>query len=141
MVFMPWSYVYRKSNANNRLNCPRFFNKNHTVSIGFDAMVVFLFVRDTTFPICKTFIGNFFSLFNFNVTNNNKVASCWCKLFIVEINYILALDVVKCFFGHYFTIRVRSEEHTSELQSRPHLVCRLLFEKKKNKYLYINTLF
>src|SRR5690554_4288693 len=28
---------------------------------------------------------------------------------------------------------LRSEEHTSELQSRPHLVCRLLLEKKKNK--------
>src|SRR3989442_8121048 len=28
--------------------------------------------------------------------------------------------------------RQRSEEHTSELQSRPHLVCRLLLEKKKN---------
>src|SRR5690554_3148466 len=27
--------------------------------------------------------------------------------------------------------RMRSEEHTSELQSRPHLVCRLLLEKKK----------
>src|SRR5690625_5946418 len=27
----------------------------------------------------------------------------------------------------------RSEEHTSELQSRGHLVCRLLLEKKKNK--------
>src|SRR5690554_7744370 len=27
---------------------------------------------------------------------------------------------------------MRSEEHTSELQSRPHLVCRLLLEKKKN---------
>src|SRR5690554_7476617 len=27
---------------------------------------------------------------------------------------------------------LRSEEHTSELQSRPHLVCRLLLEKKKN---------
>src|SRR3989442_4489652 len=30
---------------------------------------------------------------------------------------------------------VRSEEHTSELQSRPHLVCRLLLEKKKNSCL------
>src|SRR5436305_12042956 len=27
--------------------------------------------------------------------------------------------------------KMRSEEHTSELQSRPHLVCRLLLEKKK----------
>src|SRR2546429_5807876 len=30
--------------------------------------------------------------------------------------------------------RIRSEEHTSELQSRLHLVCRLLLEKKKNTY-------
>src|SRR3712207_7850551 len=29
--------------------------------------------------------------------------------------------------------RWRSEEHTSELQSRQYLVCRLLLEKKKNK--------
>src|SRR3989442_6546735 len=29
--------------------------------------------------------------------------------------------------------QVRSEEHTSELQSRPHLVCRLLLVKKKIK--------
>src|SRR5690554_7775153 len=29
----------------------------------------------------------------------------------------------------------RSEEHTSELQSRPHLVCRLLLEKKKKKQI------
>src|SRR5205809_2451325 len=29
--------------------------------------------------------------------------------------------------------RCRSEEHTSELQSRLHLVCRLLLEKKKEK--------
>src|SRR3989442_7300647 len=31
------------------------------------------------------------------------------------------------------TSSMRSEEHTSELQSRPHLVCRLLLEKKKIK--------
>src|SRR5437660_5049950 len=29
--------------------------------------------------------------------------------------------------------RLRSEEHTSELQSRGHLVCRLLLEKKKKR--------
>src|SRR5690625_5888250 len=38
------------------------------------------------------------------------------------------------------TSRFRSEEHTSELQSRGHLVCRLLLEKKKmlmnNKYIF-----
>src|SRR3989442_7193142 len=31
----------------------------------------------------------------------------------------------------------RSEEHTSELQSRPHLVCRLLLEKKKTISKYV----
>src|SRR5207253_6797188 len=31
------------------------------------------------------------------------------------------------------TLELRSEEHTSELQSRGHLVCRLLLEKKKKK--------
>src|SRR5690554_7783695 len=31
----------------------------------------------------------------------------------------------------------RSEEHTSELQSRPHLVCRLLLEKKKKQHTLI----
>src|SRR5205809_1539913 len=41
--------------------------------------------------------------------------------------------------GHDFTLNAtfevvnRSEEHTSELQSRLHLVCRLLLEKKKKK--------
>src|SRR5256884_6881455 len=34
----------------------------------------------------------------------------------------------------YPTAVLRSEEHTSELQSRLHLVCRLLLEKKKDKY-------
>src|SRR5687768_17825097 len=33
---------------------------------------------------------------------------------------------------------LRSEEHTSELQSRLHLVCRLLLEKKKNGYTNIS---
>src|SRR5205809_4496825 len=34
--------------------------------------------------------------------------------------------------------QVRSEEHTSELQSRLHLVCRLLLEKKKRKLRYFS---
>src|SRR2546422_3870850 len=35
--------------------------------------------------------------------------------------------------------RDRSEEHTSELQSRLHLVCRLLLEKKKKRKTYNRT--
>src|SRR3712207_7387920 len=34
---------------------------------------------------------------------------------------------------------IRSEEHTSELQSRQYLVCRLLLEKKKRKATPVNS--
>src|SRR3989442_9873877 len=40
-------------------------------------------------------------------------------------------------FGRW---RGRSEEHTSELQSRPHLVCRLLLEKKNESCLAKSTM-
>src|SRR3712207_8670993 len=35
--------------------------------------------------------------------------------------------------------RLRSEEHTSELQSRQYLVCRLLLEKKKKYTVYMHS--
>src|SRR2546429_6536399 len=38
--------------------------------------------------------------------------------------------------GNQDSVTNRSEEHTSELQSRLHLVCRLLLEKKKKKTFY-----
>src|SRR5215813_14309161 len=39
--------------------------------------------------------------------------------------------------GEALPARRRSEEHTSELQSRPHLVCRLLLEKKHTRLLVL----
>src|SRR5690554_5875727 len=63
----------------------------------------------------------------------------WDQAFLHELssylnknksNYSLGLDPI----GHLAkegNWQNRSEEHTSELQSRPHLVCRLLLEKKK----------
>src|SRR5205814_4570041 len=42
------------------------------------------------------------------------------------------LTVCAPIHGAYLAAAVRSEEHTSELQSLRHLVCRLLLEKKKN---------
>src|SRR6476620_12584488 len=51
----------------------------------------------------------------------------------------LAADLERAGFGRHNVERaldwladLRSEEHTSELQSRQYLVCRLLLEKKKN---------
>src|SRR3712207_8441306 len=52
----------------------------------------------------------------------------------VEDNLLLALKADRRPFPTLFW---RSEEHTSELQSRQYLVCRLLLEKKKSSY---NTL-
>src|SRR5436305_4186476 len=40
------------------------------------------------------------------------------------------LELIVASDGSYDATISRSEEHTSELQSRPHLVCRLLLEKK-----------
>src|SRR5690625_6428418 len=40
--------------------------------------------------------------------------------------------------GNWYIAYLRSEEHTSELQSRGHLVCRLLLEKKKNTIIGIH---
>src|SRR5690554_2477668 len=47
---------------------------------------------------------------------------------LLEIRGLGIIDVFKIFGAG--AVRPRSEEHTSELQSRPHLVCRLLLEKK-----------
>src|SRR3712207_8805805 len=40
-----------------------------------------------------------------------------------------------------YQIKLRSEEHTSELQSRQYLVCRLLLEKKNNIQCHNNRTF
>src|SRR3712207_4557322 len=52
--------------------------------------------------------------------------------------------MVRRSFGTFHLLRVfsvwRSEEHTSELQSRQYLVCRLLLEKKKKQVLHIRFL-
>src|SRR5256886_6059579 len=43
--------------------------------------------------------------------------------------------------GHHGQGVLRSEEHTSELQSQSNLVCRLLLEKKKKKQMSVLMLF
>src|SRR3712207_8323860 len=51
-----------------------------------------------------------------------------CEPQVVPVHPRVDLEVE----GHA-SVEQRSEEHTSELQSRQYLVCRLLLEKKKNK--------
>src|SRR5690625_2055685 len=50
-----------------------------------------------------------------------------------EKNLVTQMGIQVHSFYDYVLATERSEEHTSELQSRGHLVCRLLLEKKKKK--------
>src|SRR5690625_6542917 len=63
--------------------------------------------------------------FHFDVNANANVMyrdNCWTNIDYPSMNATIYLT--------YHPVK-RSEEHTSELQSRGHLVCRLLLEKKK----------
>src|SRR5690554_7094741 len=65
----------------------------------------------------------------------NRVTSIHTANFIKSVNWNPSCFILNIAnrTTKFTTIRSRSEEHTSELQSRPHLVCRLLLEKKKKK--------
>src|SRR2546429_3459679 len=79
----------------------------------------------------------FFFFFNDTATTEIYTLSLHDALPILQ-GYITQLTQQSAKSGDGYMYRLpteaeRSEEHTSELQSRLHLVCRLLLEKKKNK--------
>src|SRR2546429_7127232 len=80
--------------------------------------------RSTLFPYTTLFRSVLFPVLleGYDFTRNQPGASEW-------------LDVTGMQSGYEGTSsnQQRSEEHTSELQSRLHLVCRLLLEKKTKK--------
>src|SRR5699024_12577305 len=57
----------------------------------------------------------------------------WSLLLTIVIGLPMGVYLFLCSEGQLLQNRIRSEEHTSELQSRFDLVCRLLLEKKKRK--------
>src|SRR3712207_8824795 len=76
-----------------------------------------------------------------NAVQANSIASAFEIAFRIPpmtVGIVVAILAGLIFFGGTKRIAsvtekvVRSEEHTSELQSRQYLVCRLLLEKKKN---------
>src|SRR2546422_3958695 len=77
--------------------------------------------RSTLFPYTTLFR----SLFN---AHKRRVYSLCLRM---THDATEAEDLTQEAFLHLFRKISRSEEHTSELQSRLHLVCRLLLEKKK----------
>src|SRR5699024_5012009 len=53
--------------------------------------------------------------------------------FMGKVMFVLVFSMSFWVLSEWFQVEWRSEEHTSELQSRFDLVCRLLLEKKKER--------
>src|SRR5690625_6790184 len=67
----------------------------------------------------------------------NHIPTCKNNSSEVRKIYLLLSNVFSTYSLNMNKLTKRSEEHTSELQSRGHLVCRLLLEKKKPvRHLY-----
>src|SRR2546429_5946691 len=66
-------------------------------------------------------------------TNPGRSRELILRKQIIKLKQLLANKTLEVDFFRHALQRVRSEEHTSELQSRLHLVCRLLLEKKKQR--------
>src|SRR3989442_2012836 len=89
-------------------------------------------------PVFSTRNSSFSSFFFFNDTATTEIytLSLHDALPIYPLELRLAwFSQQGCAASPLAGVRwvYRSEEHTSELQSRPHLVCRLLLEKKKHQ--------
>src|SRR5690625_3560107 len=91
------------------------------------------FITVDTYTVSLSFIiillGSFLGLASLNTPLYHLIVS-----FIMMIGYAGVLLIEKnapiwIFGPRYLTLAIRSEEHTSELQSRCHLVCCLLLEK------------
>src|SRR5258708_14334643 len=78
------------------------------------------------------------TLFPYTTLFRSSTATSWNSMIWLHTHFSLTstkaagCDFTNSRFGFAGT-PVRSEEHTSELQSPDHLVCRLLLEKKKKK--------
>src|SRR3712207_7338204 len=87
--------------------------------------------RSTLFPYTTLFRSPAvldFSLINSSMTNPTMLSVFYAFLLSFVLGTAIAVIYIKSFQGLSYS---RSEEHTSELQSRQYLVCRLLLEKKK----------
>src|SRR3712207_8909740 len=81
-----------------------------------------LFPYTTLFRSVAAFIGTWIAGF-FGVADTRGID--WLEIIMQVVVAAIGVVVVAGIYGR------RSEEHTSELQSRQYLVCRLLLEKKK----------
>src|SRR3712207_8998331 len=91
--------------------------------------------RSTLFPYTTLFRSPKFKNFKFKKELVKKIVEEALPSSLGQSGSALGFIVLNSFIASYGTATMaafRSEEHTSELQSRQYLVCRLLLEKKKN---------
>src|SRR5439155_20709482 len=96
-------------------------------SIYIYTLLTFIFMtrrppRSTLFPYTTLFRSR---------TASRRAWACWSLLAARDCATESSRASTASSWGRVSWTRWRSEEHTSELQSRGHLVCRLLLEKKK----------
>src|SRR5256884_4527480 len=88
--------------------------------------------RSTLFPYTTLFRSRF-AIDDRRSTRRVAKAGSMPKSTLVRTDTASVKIITRLSSGTLATGRKRSEEHTSELQSRLHLVCRLLLEKKKQE--------
>src|SRR3712207_7288790 len=81
--------------------------------------------RSTLFPYTTLFRSRNFGV----VIVGNLLGSLFVAYFLADQTGIVTQDLQHARLTEIATLKGRSEEHTSELQSRQYLVCRLLLEK------------
>src|SRR3712207_8866983 len=84
--------------------------------------------RSTLFPYTTLFRSYRGEVSSLPVEEGHPWYGAWERF--VGIHGGLGPDVTRLLTTDWYAPRLRSEEHTSELQSRQYLVCRLLLEKK-----------
>src|SRR3712207_6999223 len=88
--------------------------------------------RSTLFPYTTLFRSPVMTAATTRVDNRQRVMEIVQRVRAVLQESRVAVPA-KTDFEISYHYGIRSEEHTSELQSRQYLVCRLLLEKKKKK--------
>src|SRR5260370_14814148 len=92
--------------------------------------------RSTLFPYATLFRSKFLSRTAFLKVKSAQRGSNVARAWSAPSPEVVA-GLTKSFRVRLTSSRLRSEEHTSELQSHLNLVCRLLLEKKKKYTSYI----
>src|SRR5689334_24709290 len=93
--------------------------------------------RSTLFPyttLFRSFAGKVHNLRHFGFGNLIRIDTALTDAVLMHMHH----NAVR---GLVILVEERSEEHTSELQSQFHLVCRLLLEKKKKTLSFRYTIY